>query len=65
MKIPGLIALVPGSMGFRGVHALTESDTFTGLNLMTDMLLTGAVLAVGLLLADNIAPLLFARLKRH
>jgi uncharacterized membrane protein YjjP (DUF1212 family) len=65
MKIPGLIALVPGSMGFRGVHALTESDTFTGLNLMTDMLLIGAVLAVGLLLADNIAPLLFARLKRR
>ncbi|MEI7430961.1 MAG: aminomethyltransferase beta-barrel domain-containing protein, partial [Betaproteobacteria bacterium] len=65
MKIPGLIALVPGSMGFRGVHALTAADNFTGLNLMTDMLLTGAVLAVGLLLADNIAPLLFARLKRR
>jgi hypothetical protein len=29
------------------------------------MLLIGAVLAVGLLLADNIAPLLFARLKRR
>lgn len=28
---------------------------------MTNMLLTGAVLAVGLLLADSIAPLLFAR----
>ncbi len=65
LKIPGLITLVPGSMGFRGVHALTEANSFTGINLMTDMLLTGAVLAVGLLLADNIAPLLFARLKRH
>ena len=31
---------------------------------MTEMILTGAVLAVGLLLADNIVPLLFARRKR-
>ena len=60
MKIPGLIAMVTGSMGFCGVHALAESDTLTSLNLMTDMLL-----AIGLLLADNITPLLFARLKRH
>jgi uncharacterized membrane protein YjjP (DUF1212 family) len=59
MKIPGLVALVPGSMGFRGVHALIERDNLVGINLMTDMILTGAVLAVGLLLADNIAPLLF------
>ena len=63
-KIPGLIALVPGSMGLRGVHALIEKDSTAGLQLMTDMATIGAVLAVGLLLADNIAPLLFARLKR-
>ncbi|WP_298312263.1 threonine/serine exporter family protein [Propionivibrio sp.] len=61
MKIPGLIALVPGSMGFRGLHALMEQDSAVGIGLITDMVLTGAVLAVGLLLADNIVPLLFAR----
>lgn len=61
VKIPGLIALVPGSMGFRGLHALMEQDSAIGISLMTDMALTGAVLAVGLLLADNFAPLLFAR----
>ncbi len=61
VKIPGLIVLVPGSMGFRGVHALMEQDNASGVTLMTNMLLTGAVLAVGLLLADSIAPLLFAR----
>ena len=64
VKIPGLITLVPGSMGFRGLHALMERDSTTGLILMTDMVLTGAVLAVGLLLADNIAPLLLARRNR-
>ena len=61
MQTPGLITLVPGSMGFRGMHALMEQDSLAGIGLMTDMLLTGAVLAVGLLLADNIMPLLFSR----
>lgn len=61
VKIPGLITLVPGSMGFRGLHALMEKDNAAGISLITEMVLTGAVLAVGLLLADNIAPLLFSR----
>ncbi|MBS1159766.1 MAG: threonine/serine exporter family protein [Proteobacteria bacterium] len=61
VQIPGLIALVPGSMGFRGVHALIEQDSAAGISLISDMLLTGAVLAVGLLLANNILPLLFER----
>ena len=42
-------------MGFRGLHALIEQDSAAGISLITDMVLTGAVLAVGLLLADNIA----------
>lgn len=61
MQIPGLITLVPGSMGFRGVHALIQQDSGAGISLLTDMLMTGAVLAVGLLLADNILPLVFER----
>lgn len=61
VQIPGLITLVPGSMGFRGIHALMQQDNIVGIHLMTEMLLTGAVLAVGLLLADNIWPLLFSR----
>ena len=65
VKIPGLIALVPGSMGFRGLYALMEQGSALGIKLMTDMVLTGAVLAVGLLLADNIAPLIFVRRVRN
>jgi len=38
-----------------------QQDSVVGIGLMTEMLLTGAVLAVGLLLADNILPLLFRR----
>jgi len=61
VQIPGLIALVPGSMGFRGVHALIEQDSVAGISLLSDMVMTGAVLAVGLLLANNVIPLLFER----
>ena len=61
VQIPGLITLVPGSMGFRGLHALMAQDSVTGIALITEMLLTGAVLAVGLLLADNLMPLIFRR----
>jgi len=61
VQIPGLITLVPGSMGFRGVHALIRQDSTAGISLISDMVLTGAVLAIGLLLADNILPLLFER----
>lgn len=61
VQSPGLITLVPGSMGFRGVHALLAQDSAAGISLITEMLLTGAVLAVGLLLADNLAPPLLQR----
>lgn len=61
VQIPGLITLVPGSMGFRGLHALMAQDSAAGIALITEMLLTGAVLAVGLLLADNLMPLIFQR----
>jgi uncharacterized membrane protein YjjB (DUF3815 family) len=61
VQIPGLMTLVPGSMGFRGVHALIQQDSMAGISLITDMVMTGAVLAVGLLLADNILPLVFER----
>lgn len=64
VQIPGLITLVPGSMGFRGVHALIQQDSTAGISLLTDMVMTGAVLAVGLLLADNILPLLFERHRK-
>ena len=65
MQIPGLITLVPGSMGLRGVHALIQQESTAGISLMTDMVMTGAVLAVGLLLADNILPLLFERQREE
>jgi len=47
MKIPGLITLVSRQHGLSGrVMTLTESDNISGINLMTDTLLIGALLAV-------------------
>jgi len=51
-------------MGFRGLHALIGHDSLAGIGLLTDMLLTGALLAVGLLLADNLLPLLGRQAQR-
>lgn len=64
VQIPGLITLVPGSMGFRGLHALMQQDSQIGIGLLTEMILTGAVLAVGMLLADNLVPYLISSLRR-
>jgi len=64
VQIPGVITLVPGSIGFRGMHALLLEDSAAGLHLLVDMALTGAVLAVGLLLANNIALALRSRSER-
>ena len=46
VETPGLITLVPGSLGFRGLHALMQQESVVGINLMTDMLTTGAVSSV-------------------
>ena len=54
--IPGLITLVPGSVGFRGLHALMTRDSIAGINTITDMAVTAAALAIGTLMANAIAP---------
>ena len=41
-----------------------KHHSIVGIGLITDTVLTGAVLAVGLLLADNIAPWLMQQLDR-
>jgi uncharacterized membrane protein YjjB (DUF3815 family) len=57
-QVPGLLVLVPGSVGFRGLNALIEQNFVEGIKITTDMLLTATALAVGTLLANGIAPML-------
>lgn len=58
VQVPGLLTLVPGSVGFRGLSALIAQDFTEGVRITTEMLLTGTALAVGILLANGLAPIM-------
>lgn len=49
---PGLLILVPGSIGYNSLTAMVQSDTLKGVELAFQMSMTAAALAVGLLLAN-------------
>jgi uncharacterized membrane protein YjjP (DUF1212 family) len=51
---PGLIVLVPGSVGFRGVRALLDADTTVGIEAFVQAFLVAGGLVGGLLLAGVI-----------
>ncbi len=54
--VPGLLVLVPGSIGFRGVASFLAQDTLSGLELVTRMLAVAMSLVCGLLLAGVVLP---------
>jgi uncharacterized membrane protein YjjP (DUF1212 family) len=50
-QLPGLLLLVPGSLGFRGLGALIQDDIDTGISLSFSMILVAAGLVAGMLTA--------------
>lgn len=57
MLMPGLILLVPGSLGFSGLtEIMLKEDLPNGIRLITTMLLTAVSIVAGLLLTDIVAP---------
>lgn len=50
--LPGLIVLVPGSIGMQSVHALLENDVVAGVQAAFTMLLIAMALAGGLIVAQ-------------
>lgn len=56
MAVPGLILLVPGSIGFRGVTALVAHETVAGVQTAFSVLLVAVALATGLLVANTLIP---------
>lgn len=56
LLIPGIMLLVPGSIGFSSLSSLIQSDVLTGLEMAFRMGLTGVALVVGLLLANRLLP---------
>jgi uncharacterized membrane protein YjjP (DUF1212 family) len=53
---PGIILLVPGSVGFRSINELISNDPVRGLQTAFTMILTGVALATGLLVARLMVP---------
>jgi uncharacterized membrane protein YjjP (DUF1212 family) len=54
--VPGLILLVPGSMGLRSLSSLLERDVVTGIDTAFAMVLIAVSLVAGLLLANATVP---------
>jgi uncharacterized membrane protein YjjB (DUF3815 family) len=52
MLVPGIILLVPGSMGFKSLTALLDQDIVAGLDTAFQMLLAGVSLVIGLLMSS-------------
>ncbi len=53
-QTPGLMILVPGSIGYKSLTAMVESDTIRGVELAFSMSIVGVALVGGLLLANQI-----------
>ncbi|MEM9556118.1 MAG: threonine/serine exporter family protein [Acidobacteriota bacterium] len=56
IQMPGLMLLVPGSMGFRSVTALVEQNTLAGVQTAFTVTLVAMSLVTGLLLANVVLP---------
>ncbi|MGK4007934.1 threonine/serine exporter family protein [Sorangium sp. So ce1036] len=54
--VPGLILLVPGSIGFRGMFSLLENDVVSGVDTAFRAILVATALAAGLLFANIALP---------
>lgn len=56
IQMPGLILLVPGSIGFRSLSSLLHSDVVSGIESAFTMILVAIALVTGLLISNVIVP---------
>lgn len=54
--VPGILLLVPGSIGYRSMSSMMERNTLAGIDNAFTMILTAVSLVAGLLIASVIAP---------
>jgi uncharacterized membrane protein YjjP (DUF1212 family) len=54
--VPGILLLVPGSIGYRSMSSLLERNTVAGIDTAFTMVLTAVSLVAGLLIAGVVAP---------
>ncbi|MFN7132052.1 MAG: threonine/serine exporter family protein, partial [Myxococcales bacterium] len=53
---PGIMLLVPGSIGFRSLSSLMANDVVSGVQTAFTMILVAVALVAGLLLANQLLP---------
>lgn len=56
LVIPGITLLLPGSAGFRGLHALMQNDVVSGIGIATTAITVAGALVAGLLVANALLP---------
>jgi len=56
VSVPGILLLVPGSVGFRGLTSLIERQAVAGIETIFSMILTVVALVAGLLIAAAVIP---------
>lgn len=56
VMLPGLLMLVPGSVGFKSLQMFMHQDTVSGLQTAVTVMVIGVALVVGLLLANVLVP---------
>ena len=56
VEVPGIMVLVPGSVGLRSLTALLSRDVVTGIEVGVAMMMTAVALVVGVLLAKVLVP---------
>lgn len=56
MTAPGILLLVPGSIGFRSVASLLDHDVVAGVETAFGMVMVAAAIVTGLLLANVVVP---------
>lgn len=56
VTMPGLLMLVPGSVGFRSLQSFMDHDTVTGIETAVNVMVIGVALVVGVLLANVLVP---------
>jgi uncharacterized membrane protein YjjP (DUF1212 family) len=56
VRVPGLILLVPGTVGFRSLNFFFERDVFLGLDAAFSLIVLLAALAAGMLLGNGLLP---------
>ena len=54
--VPGILLLVPGSIGYQSMSSMMERNTIAGIDTAFTMILTAVSLVAGLLIAGVVAP---------